>query len=288
MTDLPALPSFTDFTLGTSWLHDLDNPEHLAVARRGMEAGVWFHTAPSYGKGATYRLLRRAFDEAPSRKPRCIFKVNPDTPQTMRDGVEQGIAATGVERIDVAQLLDYHIPDADRDLQPGCAFHDEMHRLIERGLVGTFVLETQNPITANHLKIVRERLFPGYAFYYNLVNRNVSGELFDLFMERGEPIVAIRAVGGKPGDLGRTPDDRAEEVRRAIAELVEQAGCADEMELRTRFTLSVPNVATTIGGTTKVAHLERFLRDARRDRALPPELVQRIHALHRDWFDNGR
>jgi len=53
-----------------------------------MEAGVWFHSSPTYNSGFTFMVLRRAFDENRTRVPRMIVKVRDATPELMRFEVE--------------------------------------------------------------------------------------------------------------------------------------------------------------------------------------------------------
>ena len=51
------LPNISRYTLGTANLSDPTNPEHLRVARRAMDAGIWFHTAAEYGDGRMFSTL---------------------------------------------------------------------------------------------------------------------------------------------------------------------------------------------------------------------------------------
>ncbi|MFU8780586.1 MAG: hypothetical protein ACNA71_06120, partial [Kiritimatiellia bacterium] len=77
----------------------------LVVARRAMDAGVWFHSSPTYNNGFTFMVLRRAFDENRAGVPRMIVKVRDATPALMRFEVEDSCRRLGLEALDVAQLV---------------------------------------------------------------------------------------------------------------------------------------------------------------------------------------
>ena len=63
------MDNFTPYTFGSMSLgRNLAYPEaDLAVARRAMESGVWFHSSPTYNNGFTFMVLRMAFDAARRR-----------------------------------------------------------------------------------------------------------------------------------------------------------------------------------------------------------------------------
>ena len=67
--------AFSSFTFGSMSLgrNPADITKDLAVARRAIEAGVWFHSSPTYNQGFTFMVLRQAFDEARSRVPRMVI-----------------------------------------------------------------------------------------------------------------------------------------------------------------------------------------------------------------------
>lgn len=278
------LPELTNYTFGTGSIGDTDNPEHIKVARAAMEAGVWFHTSAEYGKGAVFEVLKAAFAEDRAGVPHCIFKVNGEDPDRLRETVTGAIAATGVERVDIAQMCGR--PSAGDDLQPGQPLHDTMCELKEQGLVGSYVLELFRPSMADSVRAVADDLFDGYIYYYNVVDREVSNELYDLMERKGSNVLSLRAVGGGAGNLGYVGDRSAimPAMHEAIADLFERSGCASEIEFRMRFPLSAPNVRTTIGATTKLEHLNQYLRTLGSFKPLAAEIVEEIRALHRQWF----
>lgn len=277
------LPELTNYTFGTGNINDTSNPEHAKVARAAMDAGVWFHTSAEYGKGGVFEVLKSAFSENPSKTPHCIFKINGRDPDLFRESVTGAIAGTGVERVDIAQVCGR--PSAD-DLQPGRPLHDTMCELKEQGLVGSYILEFFRPSTADSIRAVADDLFDGYTYYYNVIDREVSNELYDLMQSKGSAVLGLRTVGGGTGSFGYAGDRSAimPAMQKAIAGLCERSGCTSEIEFRIRFPLSAPNIRTTIGATTKLEHLDQYLRTLGSFKPLAAEIVAEIQALHRQWF----
>jgi aryl-alcohol dehydrogenase-like predicted oxidoreductase len=105
---------FTQYTFGSMSLgrNPSDITNDLAVARRAMDAGVWFHSSPTYNQGFAFMVLRLAFDADRTRVPRMVIKVRDATASLMRFEVEDSCRRLGLDAIDVAQLV-------SMDSQPG-------------------------------------------------------------------------------------------------------------------------------------------------------------------------
>jgi len=282
-----SLPEMSPFTFGTTKVYDASDPQHLKVVRAAMDAGVWFHTSPTYGKGdrRAYDVLRKAFAEDPGNTPQCIVKTDPHTPDTLRGTVEGALSATGIERVDIAQIITYMQPHSQKDLQPGCAIYETMCALQQEGKVGSYVLELNTETTDDHFEIVRQGMYDGYIFYYNVVQRGMkSNALYDLLREKDAPLLSLRTMGGGPGDMGGTPTEQEEATRRLFQELAKRAGCESEAEFRIRFPLSNPQMVTTIGATCNTDHLRMLIECAQPRRRLPCEVFEEIESLHRRWY----
>lgn len=274
-----ALPAISRYTFGTGNVSDTSNPEHIKVVRAAMDAGVWFHSSDAYGNGGTFEVLKKAFAEDPAHKPRCIFKVDGLGADLLRGVVEKSISGTGVDRVDVAQVCGNPPPPT---LRPGSALHDTMVELKERGLVGSYVLENFYAFSPNSIDAVGNDLFDGVIYYYNVINREVSNELYDLMWERRTPQLALRSIGGALTTFGWTAD--APEMEAELEAAYAESGAPSRLAFRYRYPLTNPNVVTTIGATSKTQHLAELL-DADRDfKPLPGEVFARIDALQRKWF----
>jgi aryl-alcohol dehydrogenase-like predicted oxidoreductase len=277
------LQSISRYTLGTANLKDKNNPEHVRVARTAMDAGIWFHSSTEYADGAVFATLAKAFKEDPKHIPHCIFKIKSWDKEILEQTVTEAITVLGVPRVEIAQIC-WYMPDADKDLKPGCALHEKMCELKEKGMVVNYVLEFLRPTTENMIRIVERELFDGYIYYHNVVNREVSNQMYDLLLSKKAPILALRTVGGGAGDLGFAPKEEADFVRGKLREWTERSGCASEIEMRMRFPLSHQHNLTTVGATTKVKNLMSFLEMGKHHVPLPKDVLDEIDALHRRWF----
>jgi aryl-alcohol dehydrogenase-like predicted oxidoreductase len=273
------LPELTRFTFGTGKVDRPDDPQHVRVVRMAMDAGVWFHSSHVYSNGKVFETLKKAFAEDPKRIPKCIFKVDGLGADLLRETVMASIAGTGVERVDIAQVCGN--PDI-AELRPGSKLHDTMVELKEKGLVGSYVFEIFWRGSPNALKALQEDLFDGYIFYYNVVNREVSNELFDALHEKQADILALRTVGGGV-EVFHNPGDAAA-AKAALEAIYRRSGCKTPLEFRVRYVLSDPQVRTTIGATGNPQHLTDLLKACEEAEPLPADIVNDVHALHRTWF----
>ena len=270
-------PALTRLTFGTGKVGSPTDPEHLRVTRAAMEAGLWFHTAHEYGGGSVFETLRTAFRAAPAEVPPCIFKVDGNSPELLRQTVETALRETGVARVEIAQICGN--PDVST-LAPDGALAQEMERLRAAGHVGHYSLEIFADFSDNLQRAVQDELFGSVIFYYNTIERQVSNALFETLQDRQTPILALRTLGGHPDNYG----DLDEAARAQLAAVFERSGCASRFDFRVRFALSAPQVVTTIAATSRVAHLEDLLRATREFEPLEAEIVAEIIALQSQWF----
>jgi len=275
------LPDLTRFTFGTGKVDQPDDSQHMRVTRMAMDAGVWFHSSHVYGDGRVFQTLKKVFKEDPGHIPKCIFKVDGMGADLLRDTVQASIEGTGVERVDIAQVCGNPDPST---LIPGAALHDTMMDLKQKGLVASYVLEIFWRGSTNAMQALKGDLFDGYIFYYNVVNREVNNELFDLLHQKQANILSLRTVGGGVENFNDPGDPVA--VRKALDDIYQRSGCTSPLEFRTRFVLSDPLVRTTIGATSKPDHLTALMHAVRDAKPLPRAIVDEISALHRTWFSS--
>jgi len=273
------LPPLSRFTFGTGCVDQPDDPQHVRVVRQAMDAGVWFHSSHVYGDGRVFQTMKKAFGEDPKRTPKCIFKVDGLGADLLRDTVRASIEGTGVARVDIAQVCGN--PDASVFL-PGSAMSDTMIELKEKGLVGNYVLEIFWRGSPHAIESLRNDRFDAYIFYYNLVNREVSDELFDLLHQTKANILSLRTLGGGVDSYHGATDPEA--ARLTLEDLYRRSGCRTPLEFRARYVLSDPQVRTTIGGTKNLDHLATVIQACENATPLAAEIVEGVHALHREWF----
>lgn len=272
------MTSLSLFTFGSMSLgrNPADITSDLAVARRAIESGVWFHSSPTYNQGFTFMVLRLAFDEERSRAPRMVIKVRDATASLMRFEVEDSCRRLGLDAIDVAQLV-------SMDPQPGNLVDqlrrgdgplvEELAALRARGLIREAVLFLTPQNSDAAVVAMNSGLIEGVILYWNACQRDCSDPSWQTIQKNKIPALALRTLGGGPTDKASS----AKSV--ALAELIEAAGCRDAIEFNLRLAASEPAIRTTIGGTSSYAHLEDYLKAAAEARPLPAEILRQVELL---------
>lgn len=256
--------------------HPADITNDLAVARRAIEAGVWFHSSPTYNQGFTFMVLRQAFDEDRARVPQMVIKVRDASVQLMRFEVEDSCRRLGLDGIDMAQLVSMD-PEpgnlVDQLRGGGGPLADELASLRARGLVrqAALFLTPQNSDAA--VEAMKSGLVEGVILYWNACQRDCSDTAWAAIRKKGIPALALRTLGGGPSDEW----SRAKSA--ALAELIAAAGCRDATEFNLRLAASEPAIRTTIGGTASLPHLEDYLKAAENSAPLPDGILQRVEQL---------
>ena len=272
------MTSLSPFTFGSMSLgrNPADVTTDLAVARRAIEAGIWFHSSPTYNQGFTFMVLRLAFDENRSRVPRMVIKVRDATASLMRFEVEDSCRRLGLDAIDVAQLV-------SMDPQPGNLVDqlragdgplvEELASLRARGLIREAVLFLTPQNSDAAVEATKSGLIEGVILYWNACQRDCSDTAWQAIQKNKIPALALRTLGGGPSDKATGAKSAA------LAGLIEAAGCRDATDFNLRLAASEPAIRTTIGGTSSLAHLEDYLKAAAEAQPLPPEILGQVELL---------
>ncbi|MFA5257557.1 MAG: hypothetical protein WC360_05345 [Opitutales bacterium] len=284
------IPGLTPYVYGTTRLGDASIPfaARVTVAREAMNTGVWFHTSIRYNDAL--QVLRAAFDEDRAHVPNIIYKLHGNSVESFKKLIHEQIGILGLERMDVAQLCigqDY----IDTFSRPGGGL-DDLRALKDEGLVGNFVLEVypwecDAPLAALKAGYTDE-LIDAFMFYLNPLQRFVSNEMWDLILEKGAKIVALRTVCGNEVHVLRDVPGAAWKpyLRERASEVVpifERSGIASWTEFCVRFAHSFPGVLTTVGSTSRSANLREFIRASRDIMPLPQDIVDDIVKLQYRW-----
>jgi hypothetical protein len=195
-----SLNDLSPYVYGTTRLGDekLGFDHRVEIARAAMAADIWFHTSHTYGNAL--EVLRTAFDQNRDQVPELIVKIGWTSIEEMRDVIHQNIDPLGLESLDLGQLcLGGELAE---QFAEGGDCYDAFAQMKEEGLVHRFVVEVFPWTSETPLQALRagypEGIVDGYIFYLNPLQRFASNELWDLLMERNEPIVAMRTVAGGP------------------------------------------------------------------------------------------
>jgi hypothetical protein len=286
------LSDLSPYVYGTTRLGDdqIAFDDRVKMARAAMNANVWFHTSHTYGDAL--QVLRTAFDQDRTRVPRLILKIGWNDIHELRDVVRQNIEPLGIEGIELGQLcLNGALAD---DFSSGGESHKTFAQLKEQGLVKRFVLEVF-PWTSNiALKALKEGhtrgIVDGFIFYLNPLQRFTSNELWDLLVERNEPIVAMRTVAG--GNVHRLRDvpgaawkEYLQQRAVQVAPIFERSGLPSWTEFCVRFAHGFSQVRATVGATSHLENLNQFLKAAENLEPLSVDIQNEIIQLQYRWSD---
>jgi hypothetical protein len=287
------LSDLSPYIYGTTRLGDaaIAFDERVRVARAAMEHGVWFHTSHQYGDALS--VLRAAFDQDRARVPRLIFKIGWQSMAMVRATVEQLTDAVGIEHMDIGQLcLDGELA---QDFAAGGPSVQALHELREEGRVGRYLLQVfpwTSQVAFDALRAGHARgLIDGYIFYFNPLQRFASNALWDLLLETGSPIVAMRTVsGGNVLELRDVPGAAWKDYLRVrageVAPLFEASKVASWPEFCLRFAHGFETVRASVGATSRVDRLAELVRLGQGP--LPPldaGIVSSLVKLQRRWSD---
>lgn len=286
------LTDLSPYIYGTTRLGDEKIPfdDRVRVARLAMDAGVWFHTSHTYGNAL--QVLRTAFDQDRARVPKLIVKIGWNSVEELRQVIAQHLDPLGLETLELGQLcLSGSLAE---EFANGGKCYETFASLKREGRVRRFVLEVFPWTSDVALQALRggysEGIVDGCIFYLNSLQRFASNELWDLLVERGEPMIAMRTVaGGNIHQLRDVPgyawkpylQQRAAEV----APLFERSGVRSWTEFCVRFAHSFPQVRATVGATSHADRLQEFLSAAQKIEPLPADIIDEIVKLHTRWSD---
>jgi hypothetical protein len=286
------LTGLSSYVYGTTRLGDGTIPfsERVSIARIAMDAHVWFHTSHTYGNALD--VLRVAFDQDRMKVPKLIVKIGWNSAAELRSVIHQNIDPLGINGMDIGQLC--LSGELAEDFANGGGCYDVFSQIRKEGLVHRFVLEVFPWTSGVALKALRggypQGIIDGYIFYFNPLQRFASNELWDLLVERNEPILALRTVcGGPVHRLRDVPGAAWKEYiqKRAVevAPIFERSGIKSWTEFCVRFAYSFPQVRTTIGATSRPENLKEFLAAANPIQPLPSGIQNEIVELQYRWSD---
>ena len=266
------------YTFGSMSLgrNPADIAQDLIVARRAMEAGVWFHSSPTYNQGFTFMVLRQAFDENRAQVPRMVIKVRDASLPLMRFEVEDSCRRLGLDAIDVAQLVSMDPAPGnlvDQLRSGGGPLADELASLRARGLIRQAVIFLTPENSDAAVEATRSGLIDGLILYWNACQRDCSPTAWAAIREQGIPTLALRTLGGGPADKSSSAKSAD------LAELITATGSRNATHFNLRLAASDPVIKTTIGGTASLDHLEDYLAAATHAAPLPPDILQRVQQL---------
>lgn len=284
MTDLEVSRiAFGTWQLGGDW-GSFDEAEAIKAIRYARSLGVnFFDTAQAYGYGASERLLGRALrDELDRRRDQVVIatkgglrmagedQVRDSSRVWLRQGVEDSLAALGVDYIDLYQV---HWPD------PSTPFEETalaLQELVDEGKVRH--VGVSNFSTGEMADFAGTRPVETLQPPYHLFRREIEAEVLPYTRENNigvlvyGPLAHGLLTGAFDEHASFPPDDwrsksdvfRGEALRRNVEKVRQLERFAGERghtvsQLAVAWTLARPGVDVAIVGSRRAAHIEQSL-----------------------------
>ena len=276
--------AFGTWQLGGDW-GSFDEAEAIRAIRYAQRLGVnFFDTAQAYGYGASEQLLGRALrDELNQRRHELVIatkgglrmagehQVRDSSPAWLRRGVEQSLAALGVDFIDLYQV---HWPDPDTPFEATAL---ALQELVDEGKirhvgVSNFAVEQMAEFAATRPV---ETLQPPY----HLFRREIEAEVLPYTRENDIGVLVYGPLAHGlltsafdehatfPPDDWRSKSDvfRGEALRRNVEKVRQLERFAGERghsvsQLAVAWSLARPGVDVAIVGSRRAAHIEDSLK----------------------------
>jgi aryl-alcohol dehydrogenase-like predicted oxidoreductase len=273
---------------------DLSNAEIDAVLNAVLDAGINFiDTSPDYGPSEDHigRAIAHRRDEfVLASKCGCVvdpeaqgrFEHRFDRP-TVRAAVERSLRRMNTDHLDLVQ---FHMSPARSVLEEGEAL-DELSALRDEGMVRFIGISATLPHVVDHLAM---GVFDAFQIPYSAVEREHE-QIITTVADAGSGTIirggVARGLPEPPPPNDRQPVGYREQfVRRrerfddaAIDDLLDGESTASFL---LRFTLSHPDLHTTIVGTSNLAHLMANVATASRG-PLPAD----VYELAKARFGSG-
>jgi predicted aldo/keto reductase-like oxidoreductase len=286
------LSDLSPYIYGTTRLGDnqIAFDDRVRIARFAMNAGVWFHTSHTYGDAL--HVLRTAFDQDRNRIPKLIVKIGWNNVNELHDVIQQNIDPLGIESIELGQLC--LSGELAEDFASGGKSLETFASIKKNGTVKRFVLEVFPWTSDIALRAIKggytKGIVDGFIFYLNPLQRFASNELWDLLVERNEPMIAMRTVsGGNVHLLRDVPGAAWKEYlqQRAVqvAPIFERSRIESWTEFCVRFAHGFSQVRATVGATSHKENLDQFLSAAQNLQPLPEDIQNEIVQLQYNWSD---
>ena len=280
-----------------------NDDESTASLERSVALGcTFFDTALAYGNGKSEQLLAPVLKRHRDKTLRVATKVPPknlkwpakaEYPLTdvfpadhIRRSTEISLENLGLEAVDLQQ---FHVwTDAWADDDRWKRAIDDLKR---EGLIRGFGISINRWQPDSVLKAISTGVVDSVQVVYNIFDQSPEDELFPLCREKGVAVIARVPFdeGSLAGALERGmtwPDGDWRNIYFTADKLNETLDRVDALQLdlpsqlslpdaALRFILSCPDVATTIPGMRRVAHVESNLATSDAGPLSPP-LVEKL------------
>jgi aryl-alcohol dehydrogenase-like predicted oxidoreductase len=209
--------------------------------------------------------------EVPPREQQSFAQAHVFTRANVRAGVEQSLRRMKTDHLDVVQ---FHASPPRSTLEENDSVA-ELLELRDEGKIRFIGMSGTNPHLADH---IRMGVFDVFQIPYSAV----EPEHYQLISDAAASGAGTVIRGGVARGFPKPPAELPEQFRTLLqqrsdrwesAVLDDLLGEMSRMEFMLRFTLSHPNLSTTIVGTSSLNHLAANLEAARKG-PLPPDVYE--------------
>ena len=267
-------------------INNPQNKEYIGLVNYAVEQNLWLHNSPYYpGNLETIaEAIKKNNKLTNALKSITKISINNYNRGTLRDQVELTLKKTGLERINIVQLCCNPSAAAIKD---GMPFVENMKQLVKEGKVETYYPEVYWQYSPNMMVMLEREIFPGFIFYYNIVNRETEKNLFCKLENKKTPFVALKALGGGPSNYYESSihHNALKELKALV-----RASNVPELEFRISFLKAKlnQNLQACVIGTRKLTHLKEIISIFEKANPLSSEIVLKIEKYQDEiWKNNG-
>jgi aryl-alcohol dehydrogenase-like predicted oxidoreductase len=221
---------------------EVSDEEAERVLNGVLDSGINFiDTSPDYGRSE--ELIGRFISKRRPDAPRHIF-----TAENVRAGVEQSLRRLKTDHLDLVQ---FHSSPSRQELQEKGAL-DELLKLKSEGKVRFIGMSGTLPNLVDHIAM---GVFDEFQIPYSALEREHEAAVAKASAAGSGIVIRGGAARGAPTDWQRARQNLPVRDRWEQAHLDELLNGMSRMEFTLRFTLSNPDLDTTIVGTRSLEHL---------------------------------
>ena len=205
--------------------------------------------------------------DPPPREPGQVIPPHEFTPENIRAGVEQSLRRMKTDHLDLVQ---FHISPSQETLEEHGAV-EALQELRDEGKTRFIGMSGTLPNLTDHIQM---GVFDAFQIPYSALEREHEESIADAAVAgagtiirggvaRGAPAKGPDAMAGYPDRMREAFERRS--ARWDEADLDDLLDGMSRMEFMLRFTLSHPNMNTTIVGTANPEHLAANVAVAAKD-----------------------
>ena len=244
-----------------------------------LDAGINFiDTSPDYGNSEEHigrSIAHRRSEYFLASKCGCLVGAAPApagqrnahvfTAENVRAGVEQSLRRMKTDHLDLVQFL---ISPSKAELEAEGAL-DELKKVQAEGKVRFLGMSGTLPNLREHIAM---GVFDEFQIPYSALEREHEAAIAEASAAGAGIVIRGGVARGAPTDWNRARPNLPVQDRWEAAKLDDLLDGMSRMEFTLRFTLSDPNLDTTIVGTRNPAHLADNLAAAAKG-PLPDDVV---------------